>query len=106
MKILKMKKNLQQLKEILRIAVNLTYNNGEKCSPIHQDHHFPHNQLLVYLNTPIDKNAKTVIYDNNEKTILKKITPEKFKGVCFENKPHSLIHPTKGDRLVLVYTFI
>jgi hypothetical protein len=98
-------KNKINFKEILRIAVNITYNNGvEKC-PVHKDHDYPHNQLLLYLNEPLDKLSRTVILDDNEQTILKEITPERFKGVCFENKPHYHHYPKIGERIVAVYTF-
>lgn len=99
------KKHNIKVNELLRISVNLTYNNGQPSSSIHLDHDFPHNQLLVYLNNPLDKNSKTVIYDDDKKTILKEIAPERYKGICFEKKPHALYHPTKGDRFVIIYTF-
>ena len=98
-------KNKINFKEILRIAVNITFNNGAEKCPVHKDHEYPHNQLLLYLNEPLDKQSKTVILDDNEQTILKEITPERFKGVCFENKPHYHHYPKMGERIVAVYTF-
>ena len=50
--------------EILRMAVNFTYPNGfEKC-PVHQDHPFPHKQLIIYLNNPkeIYSNFKRIVF--------------------------------------------
>jgi hypothetical protein len=44
------KKNKININEILRIAVNLSFNNGCKSCNIHLDHPYPHKQLLVYLN--------------------------------------------------------
>jgi len=89
-------------KEILRMAVNFTYPNGfEKC-PIHQDHPFPHKQLLIYLNDPQDKNARTVILGNNKKY---EIQPQQYRAICFENKPHFHYFPKVGERIVLVTTF-
>lgn len=99
------KKHNIEVNELLRISVNLTYNNGQPSSPTHLDHEFPHNQLLIYLNDPIDKNSKTVIYDDDRTTILKEVTPERYKGICFEKKPHALYHPTVGDRFTIIYTF-
>ena len=97
-------KNNITLNEILRINVNFTYNNGyEKC-PIHLDHDFPHNQLILYLND-CDKDSKTVVLDDDNKTILKESIPEKYKGICFESKPHFHYYPKSGNRVILVCTF-
>jgi hypothetical protein len=100
------KKNNISFKKIFRIALNYTYNNGAEFCPIHLDHHFPHKQLLIYLNDPLDKKTKTVILDDDEKTILKEVMPEKYKGICFENKFHYMIYPKIGYRIIIVYTFI
>ena len=96
-------KNNINYKEIFRIAVNFSYKNNSKCSPIHVDHEFPHKQLLVYLNTV--KDAFTVIYDESKNRILKKIIPMKYKGVCFDGLPHAGFFPEKGEKIVIVYTF-
>lgn len=88
--------------EILRMAVNFTYPNGfEKC-PVHQDHPFPHKQLIIYLNNPKDKSAKTVILDKKERY---EIEPAQFRGICFENKPHFQYFPKEGERIILITTF-
>tara|TARA_R100001015_G_C4618254_1_gene174718 strand:- start:54 stop:590 length:537 start_codon:yes stop_codon:yes gene_type:complete len=97
------KKNNITYKEVFRISVNFSYNNNSKCSPIHVDHEFSHRQLLVYLNTVED--AFTVIYNKSKNKILKKINPEKYKGVCFNSFPHVGFFPKKGERIVIVYTF-
>jgi len=99
------KKNKIMFNEILRIAVNITYNNGAETCPIHNDHDYPHKQLLLYLNNPLDKQSKTVVLDDDKKTILKEIIPERFKGICFDNKPHYHHYPKMGERIVAVYTF-
>jgi hypothetical protein len=99
-------KNNIKFEKVLRISVNFTFNNGiEKC-PIHKDHNFPHKQLLLYINDPLDKNSKTIILDDDEKTVLKEIIPEKYKAVCFDNKPHFHYFPKVGERIVVVFTFI
>ena len=61
------RKNNIKLNEILRTAVNLTFNNGSKQSPDHVDHDYPHKQLIVYFNDCKDKNSYTVILDKNKK---------------------------------------
>ncbi len=90
-------------KEILRMCINFTYNNGvEKC-PVHKDHDFPHKQLIIYLNEA-DINSKTVILNEKNK-IIKEIAPEKYKGVCFDNVLHYHYYPKKGERIILITTF-
>jgi hypothetical protein len=90
-------------KEILRMSINYTYNNGVDKCPIHQDHKYSHKQIIIYLNDA-DPLSKTVILDEKNK-ILKEITPQKNKGICFDNKPHYHFYPKKGERIVLVTTF-
>ena len=60
--------------------------------------------FILYLND-CDKNAKTVIVDDKDK-IIKTITPQKYKGICFDSLPHYQIFPKHGLRLILVATFI
>lgn len=94
-----------QTKNILRIAINLTYNNGmEKCK-IHEDHDYPHKQLLLCLNDPLDKNSKTIILDDDKETILKEVIPKKYTGIIFDNKPHYHFYPKQGHRIMFVATF-
>ena len=95
-------KNNIEVKEVLRCAINLTFNTMEEKCPTHDDHDYPHKQFLMYLNDCFDKNAKTVILKNNEKL---EIVPEKFKAICFDSAPHYMIYPKKDIRVVLVVTF-
>lgn len=94
-----------KIKEFLRMAVNLTFCNGEVVAPIHQDHPFKHNQLLIYLNDVQDKDSKTILLKEDRKTIFKEITPKQYRGVLFENVPHFNYHPKFGERYVFVCTF-
>ena len=91
--------------EFLRCSINLTFNVKNRKSPIHEDHNYPHKQLIIYMNEPDDNDCKTVILDSDEKTILKEVSPKKFKGVCFESKPHYMIYPKTGIRVICVMTF-
>jgi len=77
----------------------------EVC-PTHQDHHFDHYQMLIYVNDMKDKDSKLVILDDDEKTILKEVYPDKFKGLIFDNKPHYHYYPKQGTRWVMVCTFM
>ena len=98
-------KNDIKYDEIFRIAINLTYYNGiNDKSPTHCDHEFEHNQLLVYLNEPLDKKSSTILLDDNN-NVIREILPEKFKGVSFSKMPHYLNFPKIGERYILVFTF-
>tara|TARA_R100000664_G_C2754298_1_gene141894 strand:+ start:1526 stop:2053 length:528 start_codon:yes stop_codon:yes gene_type:complete len=97
-------KNKIKIKQLCRAAVNLTYNNGkEKCNP-HHDHKYEHKQFILYLNDPIDKNSKTVILDKSNK-VFKEVTPEQYKGICFDSHLHYHYYPKKGRRIILIATF-
>jgi len=93
-----------EYKQLLRIAINFTFNNGVKASDIHLDHPYFHKQLLIYLHAD-DKNSFTLFYDKDGKKVIKKIRPEPNTGVISHTHPHSHLTPQKGYRVVLVYTF-
>lgn len=95
------KENIE-IKELCRIAVNLTFNIGVKNSPKHRDHDFDYKQIIVYLND-CDKNSHTVLLKNNK--IYKKIIPEKYKGVYFGNCIHYQTYPKSGSRVAAIFTF-
>jgi len=91
--------------DILRCSINLIYSQKDNMGVIHRDHdNIKYNQLIVYLND-CDPSAKTLIYENDWKTIKKEITPEKFKGLFFRDFPHAAIYPSYGYRMICVITF-
>jgi hypothetical protein len=100
------KKNNITYKEIFRCAVNISFNVKDKKSPIHYDHEFKHRQIIIYLNNPLDNNSNTVILDKEKINIIKEIKPKKYKAICFDNLPHFMYYPQKGERFALIYTFI
>jgi hypothetical protein len=92
-------------KELLRIAVNYTYPNGQEKCDLHTDHNdIPYKQVIIYLNDCLDKESKTVILDKNK--VVKSISPEKYKGIAFGNNPHYHYYPKVGFRIVLICTYI
>jgi hypothetical protein len=107
-------KNQVEYNETLRGSINLTFNNGQgECFP-HIDEVGYYKLLLIYLNDPADKESHTVILgmdtplgvpDDGKQQQLKRIVPEKYKGVCFENQPHYQVYPRFGERIVGVFTF-
>ena len=98
-------KNKINYNEILRMSVNLTFNNGDEKSEIHKDHNFSHKQLLLYLNDLEDAGGETYILNEDKKSVWKTVKPEKFKGVCFGWKYHYAVLPKKGIRVLAVFTF-
>lgn len=95
------KKTKIKYKEILRAAINFSYNNGHESSGFHEDHTYDHFQLLVYLND-CDPDSVTMLKDKNK---IIEIKPKKFKGILFKKIPHKMKYPEKGERLVLIITF-
>ena len=94
----------QEVHFFTRICYNLTFANGVKKCGVHRDHKYPYKQVIIYLNN-CDKNSKTIILDEKGKTV-REITPEKYKGVCFDGLSHYHIFPKTGFRLALVGAFV
>lgn len=90
-------------KEILRMCFNFTYDNGCKKTGIHKDHKFAYKQFILYL-TDNFKKGETVILNENKK-IIKKIKPQKYKFVTFGNNYHYNYFPVNGRRIVLIATY-
>lgn len=97
-------KNSIDVKEALRISVNITFAGRTETCPTHVDHPYPHKQLLIYLND-CDSEATTVVLSEDRSRVLNKATPEKYKGVCFGSAPHYMVFPKQGARIVAVFTF-
>jgi len=100
-----MRKNNLEYKEIHRMAINFSYNNGHRKGEIHTDHEYSHKQVLICLNKPLDSSCDTVILDKDNK-IIKKVKFEQYKGLVFESTPHYQLYPKRGIRLMLVTTCV
>ena len=99
------KKHKIKIKELLRMAVNYSFNNTYEKVDSHTDHDFEHKQLLICLNNPADKSSKTVILNNKNK-IFKSISPKQYQGICFDSASHYNYLPKFGNRIMFVCTFI
>ena len=97
------KKHKININKILRINVNLVFPTGIKSSGIHVDHDFEHKNLILYLTN--NSGACTHILNDDKKTIIKSVIPEKYKAVCFGKKYHYIDIPNNKVRIVVVYTF-
>ena len=95
-------KNKIHYDEVLRVCVNFTFYNGVRdVSPTHVDHDFDYNQLIVYLNDPLDVMSSTVLLDKENTNIL----PKQYRGLSFGKIEHYHYYPKKGGRYVLVFTY-
>lgn len=95
-----MEKQNVEYKEILRCSVNLTFKNTQESCDVHNDHPFPHKQLIIYCND-CDTDATTTVLGNKTQVI----SPKKYRGACFDGAPHYMTYPKEGHRIVIVYTF-
>ena len=80
-----------------RISFNSTHptHNNNIPSPPHVDHHYPHDNLIVYL---------TPIYGGH--TLVQRIPqPMEEDGILLFNGEHNLYPPSEQRRVVIVYTF-
>jgi len=96
------KRNNIKYELIYRCCINLSFSLSSSPTP-HTDHPFTYKHFLIYLN---DSDGDTCIFNEKETEIEKRITPEKYKGVCFEKRLHYAEFPTNGLRFVVAFTFI
>ena len=99
------KQQVIKINKYLRMCVNFTFNNGFKKHVSHQDHDFPHEQLIIILNDPQDPHSDTVILSEDKNIKLKISKPQQYKGIYFDNHPHYQVMPRFGYRIALVTTF-
>jgi len=96
-----------EFNRVLRGMINCTskIKRNNNKSTIHIDHTFPHSQFLLYLGEEV--HGDLMLYENDEKTLIKKIKPKPFKIVCFGNDvvPHQFEYPNYGLRIAVVMTF-
>ena len=83
---------------IYRMNANAVYPTENNLpSPVHVDHTFPHNNMIIYLTDP--QGGSTIVegkeYMANEDDVL-----------IFDGKPHCARPPRKEVRIVLVITFL
>jgi hypothetical protein len=99
------KKHNLPLNRILRAVVNVTASIKDEISHIHLDHTFPHSQFILYIGENIT--GDILLYEEDEKTLVKRISPANFKIVCFGDTaiPHQFYYPEIGYRIAVVITF-
>ena len=84
---------------VYRISFNLTLPFSDKPIPAHQDHNFPHANLLIYLN---NADGETVCLNDTGKQVH---YPSEDGIIIFEGTHYHFL-PKKKRRVVLVATFI
>ena len=85
---------------ILRISVNSTYYIDGKSSPIHRDHDFNHQNILIYLSS--FEGGNTHVYSAETRATHE---PKEDDVIVFGGL-HSMEQPKVGRRIVLVATYL
>ena len=82
----------------------------EKKSGIHidiiddEDNPIPHWVCLYYVT---DSDGDTILFEDDKKTEIKRITPKKGRIVFFDGLiPHCSVAPTKNHRIIVNFNFI
>jgi hypothetical protein len=71
---------------------------------IHTDLDFPHLVCLYYVT---DSDGDTVLFEDDKKTEIKRITPKKGRILLFDGSiPHCSTKPTKNTRVIVNFDFL
>ena len=104
-----LKKSKIKYSDIVRIKANFTANNfniNEKNSliPPHTDIILSNkNKFISMIYYVHDTDGDTIFFDNDKKTIIKRVTPKKGKAVIFySNQFHSFETPIEYDKRVVI----
>ena len=92
---------------IFRMNLNMTYAQDLKnqYSPVHTDHVFPHENLLIYFTGHKEGEGGQVIVGDGEGND-EEYYPEEDDAIIFPGNPHYMKIPKKGFRTALVTTFL
>ena len=83
---------------IYRMNANAVYPTANNLpSPLHVDHNFPHNNMIIYL---------TDLHGGSTMVEGKEYMSQEDDVLIFDGKPHCARPPRKDVRIVLVITFL
>ena len=83
---------------IYRMNANAVYPTANNLpSPLHVDHNFPHNNMIIYLT---DTQGGSTMVEGKE------YMSQEDDVLIFDGKPHCARPPRKDVRIVLVITFL
>lgn len=89
---------------IFRANLNLTWHNSELHTAPHLDHHWPHNNFIMYLTSC--NQGQTIVWPEDFSTSYM-IPCVRYTAATFKNQWHAQRYPAPGSkRLVLVITYI
>tara|TARA_B100001250_G_scaffold384596_1_gene379555 strand:- start:50 stop:565 length:516 start_codon:yes stop_codon:yes gene_type:complete len=84
-----------------RINLNMVLpQEGNQQTPVHVDHEFPHNNVLIYFTSHQEGKGGQIIVDDEH------FYPQEDDVIIFNGIPHSLMLPRDGERIALVATYI
>ena len=89
---------------LLRMSLNLTFHHDREHGDIHVDHHFEHNNFIVYLNS--FTNGSTFLFDDKHNKVGE-IPSERNTGCIFPGSLHAQGFCNMGEtRLILIATYV
>lgn len=98
-----MMNNNLKYKNIFRANLNLTWHNSNLHTAPHLDHHWPHNNFVMYLTSC--NQGQTVIWPNDF-SVSYLVPCIQYTAVTFEEQWHAARYPAQGEkRLVFVLTY-
>jgi len=87
-----------------RLFMNFPLIKGNEKKYMHLDLHHPHWVAIYYLN---DVDGDTVLYEDDEKTEICRVSPKKGRIVLFNGLiPHTGSYPTLDTRAIINYNFL
>ena len=87
-----------------RAFLQIPIKKDSKSNQIHNDIDIPHWVCLYYVT---DSDGDTILYEDDEKTEIQRVTPKKGRIVFFDGSiKHCSSHPSKTHRAVINWNFL
>ena len=87
----------------IRFGMHLSDPSWSGYHGVHVDQRSPHTVVLYYVN---NSDGDTYFFENDQKTILDRVSPKKNSMIDFDGKiPHASSDPSKGHRITINMNF-